>query len=187
MQYILDKEQYADYKKLENLAQTCRTCLGNDVNNWLKFKEQTIDLTDTEPHKDIDWFVLFLYDETNCDPIPEFVKEQFAPVIEILKDLKGCYRALFNFVGPNSEIPDHVDSEELEPYAQTDIYNVVLGVFAKEGSDIGLEVEGVFLPTKVGEASIFDGQVPHRGWNHSDEWRCTLFMFVNKGAFDEVR
>ena len=186
MQYILNEETYTDHKKFAELTLACKNSLGNDVNNWLQFKEQTIDLTETEEHKDIDWFVLFLYDENNDDPIPDFVKDQFAPVIEILKDMKGVYRALFNFVGPNSNIPDHVDSDELPPYAETGIYNIVLGIFADESADIGLEVVDEFAKTYEGRATIFDGQVPHRGWNKSNQWRCTLFMFVDKGAFNEV-
>jgi|TARA_R110000796_G_scaffold27018_9_gene74701 hypothetical protein len=187
MQYILDEKTYVDNHKFKQLAKVCQTCIGQDVNGWLEFKDKTIDLTDTEEHKDIDWFVLFLYDEHNDDPIPNFVLEKFAPVRDMLKNMAGVYRALFNFVGPNSTIPDHVDSDELPPYAETNIYNIVLGVFVDEDADIGLEVENEFAKTLVGKATIFDGQIPHRGWNRSNEWRCTLFMFVDKEAFNEVR
>lgn len=189
MPYILKKEEYTDYKKFDALATACRQCLDNNVDNWLKFQKSTLDLREYEEEVNDEWFVLHVYDKNNEDPIPDFVHQKFAPVVDILKNMAGVNRALFNFLGPQSIIHEHVDSDELPPYAETDIYNVVLGIFRAdtELNDIALEVEGVVLPTVVGEPVIFDGQVPHRGWNRSNEWRMTLFMFVDKDAFNEIR
>ena len=188
MPYILKKESYVDYKKFNELADACRLSLDNDVNNWLEFQNTTLDLREYEDEVTDEWFVLHVYDKDSEDPIPDFVHEKFASVIDILKSMKGVNRALFNLLGPNAIIHEHVDSDELPPYADTDIYNVVLGVFRADCKleDIALEVEGTVLPTVVGEPVIFDGQVPHHGWNRSNEWRMTLFMFVDKGAFNEV-
>lgn len=188
MPYILKKEAYVDHNKFNELANACRMCLDNNVNNWIEFKHNSLDLRDYEEEVVDEWHVLHIYDENNEDPIPDFVHDKFAPVIDILKNMNGVYRALFNLLGPNAIIHEHVDSDELPPYADTDIYNVVLGVFRADCKleDIALEVEGIVLPTVVGEPVIFDGQVPHHGWNRSDEWRMTLFMFVDKEAFNEV-
>lgn len=183
---IVESTRYKDYDKLALLAQTARAEFNNDPEDWKQYIDQMIDLKDQEERDDIDWLVLHIYNEAgSSETVPEFVYKKFAKTRALLKESLGIDRALFNFVGPNSVIPDHVDSDELPPYAETSIYNIVIGVFvpSEDPEKIALKIDGVLVGNKNDEAIVFDGQVPHEGYNRTNEWRVTMFCFVSKGAF----
>jgi hypothetical protein len=183
---IIENSRYKDYDKITLLAQTARKEFNNDSNEWKQYIDQMIDLKDQEHRDDIDWRVLHIFNEAgSSETIPSFVHEKFKHTIEVLKSMEGVDRALINFVGPNSIIPHHVDSDELPEYAETGIYNIVVGLFipSEDPEQVALEIDGVVVGNKNDGAVIFDGQVPHSGYNKTNEWRVTLFLFVNKKAF----
>jgi hypothetical protein len=184
---IIESTKYKDHHKIGTLADIARGCFNHDADSWFELRDQVIDLKDQEQRDDVNWFVLHVYDQVGTnDHIHEIVKSKFAPVTEYLKNMQGVERALFNFIGPNSTIPDHVDSDDLPPYAETSIYNIVVGVFipSEDPNLLALQIDGKVTGNKVGESIVFNGQVPHSGWNRTDGWRITMFLFVKKWAFE---
>jgi hypothetical protein len=183
---IVENTKYRDHHKIALLAQTARKEFNNNSNEWKQYIDQTIDLKDQENRDDIDWHVLHIFNEAgSSEIIPNFVHDKFKNTIDMLKTMEGVDRALINFVGPNSVIPHHVDSDELPAYAETDIYNIVVGLFipSEDPEKVALNIDGTVIGNKNDGAVIFDGQVPHSGYNKTDEWRITMFLFVKKEAF----
>jgi hypothetical protein len=186
----LDPKNFKDYDVLVKA-----TMLAQDI-----FKELDVYSIDTslvehigEEITEVNWFGIIVYQK---EPIKSFVADKIDPRFKIIYDLfdntDSIYQAVINVVGPNSVTPLHNDSRDYESnpirigYTRGRItpYQMMTGIQTPEG-DIGMEfVSGYTMRWKDGDIMAFDGSEDHHGWNRTSSPRITMFLDVDKNAFN---
>ena len=131
------------------------------------------DLTDIHPRdrKDIDLHFISVDD----DLFPE-TKKLIASVPEIND-------AVIIGFGPQSQLHPHVDTVELEPYAEINWVSVYIGMFVPsyDANKVAVKIEDKVHSHR--DIIIFDTQIPHSAWNWTDEWWISIRLSVLKSSF----
>lgn len=103
-------------------------------------------------------------------PAGPFV-ESFPGTIAALESIPGLRSALFSYMEPGCELPEHVG-----PNAGVLRYH--LGVVCPPGS--ALDIDGTIVEYRERHSILFDDTVPHSAWNRSDSMRVTLFCELDR-------
>lgn len=115
----------------------------------------------------------------------------FSDVVKKIEVLPDCFQAFINFMKPNSILPEHMDDESANgnygtlKSAGIKCYQISCGVHIPSSNPIecGLEVNKEIVTVEQGGIIAFDGTLPHRGWNNTDQWRVTLIYDMYKTGF----
>jgi hypothetical protein len=115
----------------------------------------------------------------------------FAEVVKKIGLLPDCFQAFINFMKPNSVLPEHMDDESINGNYGTlrcagiKCYQISCGIHIPSIDPIlcGLELNKEIITIGQGEIVAFDGTLPHRGWNNTDQWRVTLIYDMYKTGF----
>ena len=131
------------------------------------------DLTDVHPRDRKDMDIRFI-------PIDD---KLFPNTQELIKNIPGIKDAVIIGIGPQSQLYTHVDTVELEPYAEIDWLSVYMGMFipSLDKTKIGVKVGDEIYNHK--ETITFDTQIPHSAWNWTDDWWVSIRLAVSKTAF----
>jgi hypothetical protein len=115
----------------------------------------------------------------------------FKEVTSKIEKLPDCFQAFINFMKPNSILPEHMDDESTEGNLGTlrsaglKCYQISCGIHIPsiDPALCGLEVNKEVIVVGENEIIAFDGTLPHRGWNNTDQWRVTLIYDMYKTGF----
>jgi hypothetical protein len=121
-----------------------------------------------------------IYDRENR-LTPNITKNKFSSAISLLSTLPGIERGFLLFLGPNSRTPWHVDNSDRSPYTPSQLYNVIVSIKIPsfDKTVTGVKINGTVL--NVNTPIIFDSQIPHQGWNYTDNmWLSALFLIDKK-------
>jgi aspartyl/asparaginyl beta-hydroxylase (cupin superfamily) len=131
------------------------------------------DLTDVHPRdrKDMDMYFV---------PVDNIVFPKTAELIKADSSIRDAYVIAF---GPQSQLYPHVDTVELEPYAEIDWLSVYMGMFVPsyDADKVAVKVGETVYDHK--DTIVFDTQIPHSAWNWTDSWWVSLRLAVYKTAF----
>jgi hypothetical protein len=122
--------------------------------------------------------------------IPE-APAMFNEVVAKIEKLPDCFQAFINFMKPNSILPEHMDDESSNgnygtlKSAGIKCYQISCGIHIPSSDPelCGLEINKEIAVVGEGKIIAFDGTLPHRGWNNTDQWRVTLIYDMYKTGF----
>jgi hypothetical protein len=122
--------------------------------------------------------------------IPD-VPPMFEEVVKKMELLPDCFQAFINFMKPNSTLPEHMDDESLDGNYGTlrsagiKCYQISCGIHipSTDPALCGLEINKEVVTFGAGDIIAFNGTLPHRGWNNTDQWRVTLIYDMYKTGF----
>lgn len=108
----------------------------------------------------------------------------FPKTSEIIKATSGIRDAYIIALAPQTQLYPHVDTVDLEPYADIDWMSVYMGIFVPtiDVTKVAVKVGDIVHSHK--EIIIFDTQIPHSAWNWTDEWWVSIRLAVYKTAFN---
>lgn len=131
------------------------------------------DLTDVHPRDRKDMNLNFV-------PIDNILFPQTAALIKVTPKIRNAYIIA---LGPRSQLYPHVDTIQLEPYADIDWLSVYMGLFVPslDPSKVAVKVGDIVYDHK--DTIIFDTQIPHSAWNWTDQWWVSIRLAVCKSAF----
>jgi hypothetical protein len=104
----------------------------------------------------------------------------FPKTYKLLKTIPEFIDANIIGFGPQSQLYPHVDTVELEPYAEIDWLSVYIGLFVPsyDADKVGVKVGKTVYNHK--NTIIFDTQIPHSAWNWTDDWWVSIRIAVRK-------
>jgi hypothetical protein len=150
--------------------------------------ESTIELYDIEicPDDGTDWFCAKIWDinEKRVDPTSKTI---FSKTTEIAKNLPGLVRMHINIVGPNSVVPDHVDTEmnlDSEQHSDTPVYHLLLNVEVGQDGDVFIINENERVDINEGDVTFMPVDVIHSGVNSSTSYWIILAIVLAKSEVE---
>lgn len=150
--------------------------------------KSTIELYDIEicPDDGTDWFCAKIWDinEKRVDPT---TKRIFSKTTEIAKNLPGLVRMHINIVGPNSIVPDHVDTEmnlDSEQHSDMPVYHLLLNVEVGQDGEVFIVNENERLDINEGDVTFMPVDVIHSGVNSSTSYWIILAIILAKTEVD---
>lgn len=131
------------------------------------------DLTDVHPKDRTDMNLCFV-------SIDDMLFPQTTELIRSIPKIRNAYVIA---LGPQSQLYPHVDTIQLEPYADIDWLSVYMGLFVPslDPSKVAVKVGDIVYDHK--NTIIFDTQIPHSAWNWTDQWWVSIRLAVCKSAF----
>ena len=90
----------------------------------------------------------------------------------LITNLPGLTYAGIFFMGPNSDVVEHVDKEQ---------YNVLISITAPSGAFLNIDTKKFHL--KENEIFMFDGDLTHSASNQSDDDWILVALRINKQEF----
>lgn len=114
-------------------------------------------------------FYVRFYDKNYSIDIPATASLKFAAVNNYLKQHEIVQWASLYFVGPNTNVPSHVDNEPTQ--------NILVGVIVPDGAYI--TVDGTDLQIIEGDAVSFDPNLIHSAKNNTHAWWVLLQIHVS--------
>jgi hypothetical protein len=148
----------------------------------------TRELYDIEvfPGDDVNWFCAKIWDinEKRVDPT---TKQIFSKTAEIAKNLPGLVRMHINIVGPNSVVPDHVDTEmnlDSEQHSDTPVYHLLLNVEVGQDGDVFIINENERVNINEGDVTFMPVDVIHSGVNSSTSYWIILAIVLAKSEVE---
>lgn len=151
--------------------------------NILDFDDSP-DLTEMHPRdrNNVSVHVMFLFDHIEDNSTQE-VKNKFKDTIKIVQHMPGVISARIIAIGPKSIVPLHLDDMQRPAYDLNNWYSVLIPINVSDASLIGIEIENNIYTHENDQAIIFDTQVPHSGWNKTDQWWISLKLYIEKDYF----
>lgn len=172
----------SDYDNLVDWYMDLRT----DFN---KSDPSTCDLYDIEifPGDDVKWFCAKIWDrkEYRADPVS---KETFKNTINLVKQIPGVMRLHINIVGPNSVVPEHIDTEmylDSDQHDQTPVYHLLLNTVVGNDGEIFVVNENEKRIISQDDVIMMPVDVPHSGGNHSSTHWIILGIIIEKSYVDQ--
>ena len=109
-------------------------------------------------------------------------KEMFPETTRLIENNSSITDANIIAFAPQTRLYTHVDTIELEPYAEIDWFSVYMGMYVPsfDPNKVGILVGDNYYDHK--ETVIFDTQIPHSAWNYTDDWWVSLRLNVKKAA-----
>lgn len=108
--------------------------------------------------------------EENAREILKSLPERFPQTIELLKPFADLNFAGFSRLHPQSILNPH---KHFNPFS----WICHIGLIIPPGNSCGLKVAGqTFTWTKPGDIIVFNDNLEHSAWNHSDEDRIVLYI-----------
>lgn len=128
------------------------------------------DLTDIHPRDREDMDVRFMSIDENLFP-------KTSKLIKNYQHIRDAYIIGF---APQTQLYPHVDTIELEPYAEIDWLSVYMGMFvpSTDPAKVAVKVGNDIYDHK--DIIIFDTQIPHSGWNWTNDWWVSIRLAVYK-------
>lgn len=131
-----------------------------------------------------DTFILGLYHAEGIT-VNEFNKDKYESVIKLIPQINGLESLTVSFIAPKSIITKHVDDYDSPVYSKK-VVNIVVGIqVPTDDSDIvGIQIEDYITHHTTNIPVTFNPQIPHWGWNHSNEWWIFSIIVINSTAFN---
>jgi aspartyl/asparaginyl beta-hydroxylase (cupin superfamily) len=114
-------------------------------------------------------FYVRFYDKNYPNDIPASAGKRFVNVNEYLKQHEFIQWASLYFIGPNTNVPSHVDNEPTQ--------NILVGVIVPDG--VYITVDGKDLQIMEGDAISFDPNLTHSAKNNTHAWWVLLQIHVS--------
>jgi hypothetical protein len=130
------------------------------------------DLTDIHPSNREDMDLHFI-------PVDDTL---FPNTQKLVNCVPGIKDAVIIGFGPQSQLHPHVDTVELEPYAEIDWLSVYIGMFVPSYNADNVAVKIGDTVHTHNNVIIFDTQIPHSAWNWTDSWWISIRLSVLKNA-----
>jgi|APGre2960657505_1045072.scaffolds.fasta_scaffold155545_1 hypothetical protein len=174
---ILPPESYADNHKIPKLVEYVEELMKHDVSDfWVDIGEKNVGTS-------INWKSIIVnpYDIDAYYTFNQGLEDIAKHIMDHAKIMKGVERFAINVLFKASLIPIHVDDDTRPEYDNTGrCYNILIPLY-DHGYSI---VDYKLIKNKARVPLVFDGQLPHGGMNDTLETRITIFLNVNKEAFN---
>lgn len=163
------------FHKIQNLAIEEATSVEHLLPYFIRVTDidDSPDLTDIHPRDREDMNLNFM-------SIDDMLFPRTASLIKTIPKIRNAYIIA---LAPQSQLYPHVDTIELEPYAEIDWLSVYMGIFvpSQDPSKVAVKVGDTVYDHK--DTIIFDTQIPHSAWNWTDDWWVSIRLAVYKSAF----
>ena len=162
----------AIYRDIQSLAIKESGSIENLLPYFVKVTDvdDSPDLTDIHPRdrKDMD---------LNFIPVDNLL---FPKTTALIKDQPMIRDACIIGFAPQTQLYTHVDTVELEPYAEIDWLSVFMGIFVPsfDPDKVAVKIENKIY--NHSDIIIFDTQIPHSAWNWTDSWWISIRLAVYK-------
>lgn len=132
------------------------------------------DLTDIHPRDRKDMDLRFV----------SITQKLFPETFKILEKNKSITDANIIAFAPQTQLYEHVDTVELQPYAEINWLSVYMPMFVPsfDTNKVGVKVGDDIYNHE--DTIVFDTQIPHSAWNWTDDWWVSLRLSVLKSAFN---
>lgn len=149
----------------------------------------TRELYDIEvfPGDDVNWFCAKIWDmvEKRVDPTS---KKIFKKTIDLATQITGIVRLHINIIGPNSIVPDHVDTEmnlDSEQHQDTPVYHLLCNTVVGIDGNVCIINEGKRVDIKQDDVILMPVDVIHNGINQTSEYWVVLGIILKKSSVDQ--
>jgi|TARA_B110000977_G_scaffold105010_1_gene137007 hypothetical protein len=163
------------YHNIQNSAIKEAVSIGNIKSYFVKVTDvdDSPDMTDIHPRDREDMDLRFM----------TLNKIMFPKTLALIQQDANITDANIIAFAPQTQLYEHVDTIELEPYAEIDWLSVYMGMFVPsfDPTKVGVKVGDTVYDHK--ETIIFDTQIPHSAWNWTDDWWVSVRLNVRKTAF----
>jgi len=182
----LDPKTFKDYTVLEDACKVAQS-IFKDI-DILAINSNYIEVVG-EGIPGVDWRGIILYQKhSNSTLLAENIDVRFKQIHQMFANTDSILQAVINIIGPNSITPWHNDSRDYDinpiKLGKVPSYQMMVGILTPSG-DIGMEFNsGYIMKWKDNDIVAFDGAEEHRGWNNTTEYRITMFLDVNRDAFN---
>ena len=114
-------------------------------------------------------FYVRFYDKNYSHDIPASASLRFSILNNYLKEYEFIQWASLYFIGPNTNVPGHVDNEPTQ--------NILVGIVVPDG--VYITVDNKNLEIIEGDAVSFDPNLMHSAKNNTHEWWVLLQIHVS--------
>ena len=118
--------------------------------------------------------------DLNFVSVDDILFPRTTALIKTMPEIRDAYVIA---LAPQTQLYPHVDTIELEPYAEIDWLSVYMGMFVPsfDSTKVAVKVGDIVYDHK--ETIIFDTQIPHSAYNWTDDWWVSIRLAVSKTAF----
>lgn len=118
-----------------------------------------------------------------ADELPNLLKK--------VKDIPGIVNCTLNIYSPGGEAPIHSDydydmKDDMVNSKRCYVILLCVNIPNADLDKCGFELGGEKITHKTGDILAFDGAIPHRSWNHTDEYRYTVNIDIEQSYWDNA-
>lgn len=174
---ILEPEAYVDNNKIPRLIELVQEFVKKGVDHL------GVDIGEKNVGQSINWksIIVVPYEKDEYWTHSPELDDKAKDVIAFAKDMAGVERFAINILYKCSLIPIHLDDDSRPEYDNSGRYYNIIIPLDDNGWSI---IDSKLIKNKAGSTLVFDGQLPHGGMNDTLETRITIFLNVNKKAFN---
>jgi hypothetical protein len=148
----------------------------------------TRELYDIEvfPGDDVNWFCAKIWDKVE-KRIDTTSKNIFKKTTKLATQIPGIVRLHINIIGPNSIVPDHVDTEmnlDSEQHQDTPVYHLLCNPVVGNDGEVFIINEDERLDIKQSDLVLMPVDVIHNAENRSSSYWIALGIIIEKSAVD---
>lgn len=148
--------------------------------------DDSYDLTGSHPstRENVSLNVIFLMDREQT--VPQENQIRFQNTIKFASNVPGLIAATCIVIGPKSIVPTHLDDMERPMYDMNTWYSVLIGVDVPSDQPdlLAMSIDDAIYTHAQGTAIIFDTQIPHSAWNHTDRYWISLRLRMEKSFLE---
>lgn len=174
---MLEPENYISNDKIPKLVEYVTEFVKQDMSKfWVDVGEKNVGET-------IRWYSIIVipFDGDAFWVHNQELEDQAKHIIDYCKTMEGVERVAINILDKVSLIPIHLDDDKRPEYDSSGRhYNIIIPI-DNNGYSI---IDNKLFKNSTGVPLMFDGQLPHGGMNDTLEKRVTIFLNVNKKAFN---
>jgi hypothetical protein len=174
---ILESSAYVGNDKIPKLVELVQKFMKQDVDHL------GVDIGEKNVGQSINWksIIVIPYAKDEYWTHNQELDDKAKHIIEHAKSMQGVERFAINILYKCSLIPIHLDDDKRPEYDSNGSYYNIIIPMDNNGYSI---IDYKLIKNKEGETLVFDGQLPHGGMNDTLETRVTIFLNVNKEAFN---
>jgi len=174
---ILEASAYVDNDKIPKLVELVKEFVKQDVDHL------GVDIGEKNVGESINWksIIVIPYEKDEYWTHNQELDDKAKAVVEYAKGMAGMERFAINILYKCSLIPIHLDDDQRPEYDSSGRYYNIIVPMDNNGYSI---IDYKLIKNKIGNTLVFDGQLPHGGMNDTLDTRITIFLNVNKKAFN---
>ena len=174
---ILEPSAYVDNDKIPKLVELVQEFMKQDVDHL------GVDIGEKNVGQSINWksIIVIPYAKDEYWTHNQELDDKAKHIIEHAKNMQGVERFAINILYKCSLIPIHLDDDKRPEYDSSGSYYNIIIPMDNNGYSI---VDYKLIKNKAGETLVFEGQLTHGVMNDTLETRVTIFLNVNKEAFN---
>ena len=187
----MDYTKYKHYQLIEelfdiaNMDKDSYMATGRTIHETARLNE--LRKLGMKEHRADKWFILPVL---RNGEVTEYANE-LPNVLEKVRQIPGVVNCTMNIYVPGGEAPIHSDykydmREDIVDSKKCFAILLCLHVPSTDIEQCGFELGGIQISHKSGDIIAFDGAIPHRSWNFTDDYRFTVNIDIEQDYWDKA-